>query len=134
MTTKELLSLHIFPTSGTPIYKQIVEQIQRLIVGGQILAHDQLPSVRNLAEQLEINPMTVSKAYNALEKMGLLQRNPGIGMTVMESPQGETSVEQRLARLEPSLRNVMSEARQLGIQDHELIAHLQLLTSKSKSS
>lgn len=128
MTTKVLLSLNIAPTSGTPIYKQIAEQIQRLIVGGQVQARDQLPSVRNLAEQLEINPMTVSKAYKALEEKGVLERQSGIGMMVAESRQTDSSLEARLAKLEPSLRNLLREAEQLGIQDHELIEHLHGLT------
>ena len=60
------------PQSGTPIYRQLVEQITRLIAGGQLAAGTELPSVRELAELHAINPMTISKAYALLEGSGLL--------------------------------------------------------------
>ena len=125
MTVTDLLALHISPSAGTPIYKQIVEQVQRLIAGGNLPEQTQLPSVRTLAEQLEINPMTVSKAYNAMESMGLLERRPGIGMAVADNRYNGLNLEQRLQQLEPSMKALLLEAKQLDIDDDELLKYFQ---------
>ena len=58
--------------SGEPIYRQLVDQVRRLVAGGQLAAGDELPSVRETAQALAINPMTVSKAYSLLETAGML--------------------------------------------------------------
>ena len=58
------------PQSGQPIYRQLVEQITRLIVGGQLVPGAMLPSVREVALEHAVNPMTISKAYALLEAEG----------------------------------------------------------------
>ena len=58
--------------TATPIYRQIVDQVRREVVGGKLKPGDELPSVRSVALQHAINPMTVSKAYGLLEAEGLL--------------------------------------------------------------
>ena len=60
------------PVSGVPIYRQLVEQIRRLIAGGQLAPGTELPSVREVAQSHAVNPMTISKAYALLEAEGLL--------------------------------------------------------------
>ena len=60
-----MFSLH--PGSGIPIYRQLVDQVRRLIAGGQLPPGAELPSVRDLAVQYAVNPMTISKAYSLLE-------------------------------------------------------------------
>ena len=65
------------PQSGTPIYRQLVEQVRRLILSGQLAPGTALPSVRELALEHAVNPMTISKAYAILESEGLLVRNRG---------------------------------------------------------
>jgi len=74
--------LEIDHHSGVPIYRQIIEQIRRQIVGGLIAAGEQLMSVRELAGKLKVNPMTVSKAYAYLEMEKLLERRRGVGLFV----------------------------------------------------
>ncbi|TVQ42796.1 MAG: GntR family transcriptional regulator, partial [Wenzhouxiangella sp.] len=64
--------LDINPASGTPLYRQIVDQVRRLVSGGQLQAGDELPSVREVARQHGINPMTVSRAYSLMENEGLV--------------------------------------------------------------
>jgi DNA-binding transcriptional regulator YhcF (GntR family) len=66
-------------SSAEPIYRQIVEQVRRHVASGQWKAGDELPSVRALAQEHAINPMTVSKAYSLLEAEGLLERRRGMG-------------------------------------------------------
>ena len=71
--------------SGTPIYRQIVDQTCQLIASGQLRCGEHLPSVRALAADLGINPMTVSKAYSLLERDGVVARQRGRGMVVKET-------------------------------------------------
>jgi len=68
--------------SGVPIYRQVIEQIQGQIMAGQLKQGQQLSSVRDLAEQLRVNPMTISKAYSLLELEGLVERQRGMGLFV----------------------------------------------------
>jgi GntR family transcriptional regulator len=70
------------PSAAVPLYRQIAEQVERAIAGKTLKNGDELPSVRAVAEQHVINPMTVSKAYALLEQRGLIERRKGIGMYV----------------------------------------------------
>ncbi len=69
----------------TPIYEQIIDQIQRLIITGVLKAGDQLPSVRTLSQELSINPNTLQKAYSELERRGVCISAPGNGRFVTEN-------------------------------------------------
>lgn len=106
----------IQPQLATPIYRQVVEQVQRLVAGGQLVPGDELPSVRAVAERHAINPMTVSKAYSLLEAEGLLERRRGVGMVVAATVQPTRAGQDRLALLEPALLAVARQAHQLGIK------------------
>lgn len=117
------------PQSGIPIYRQLVEQVRRMIVGGQLKAGDDLPSVRELAVEHAVNPMTISKAYSMLEIEGLLVRQRGKPMQVAaENPLAKTK-ESRLAHLRPQLDSLVVAARQLEISDDVLIKELKKLLS-----
>jgi GntR family transcriptional regulator len=108
------MQYEINPSATVPIYRQIVDQVERLIAGGSLRAGDELPSVRNVAAQHAVNPMTVSKAYSLLEAQGLVQRVRGQGMVVAAHTPGNTKV-QRMALLQPSLQAAAQHARQLEI-------------------
>ena len=69
-------------TSGTPIYRQLVDQTTQLVASGRLGAGELLPSVRAVAAGLGVNPMTVSKAYSLLERDGIVIRRRGMGMVV----------------------------------------------------
>lgn len=112
------------PQSGIPIYRQLVEQITRLIAGGQLAAGTELPSVRELAELHTVNPMTISKAYALLESEGLLERQRGKPMRVAARRRNQAPLTQRLQQLEPAIRDVVLAARQLEVGKKELIALL----------
>lgn len=105
----------IQPQLATPIYRQVVEQVQRLVAGGQLRPGDELPSVRAVAERHAINPMTVSKAYSLLEAEGLLERRRGVGMAVAAGVQAAGASADRMALLAPALANAARQAAQLGI-------------------
>lgn len=112
------------PQSGIPIYRQLVEQITRLIAGGQLAAGTELPSVRELAELHTVNPMTISKAYALLESEGLLERQRGKPMRVAARRRNQAPLTQRLQQLEPAIRDVVLAARQLEVGKKELVALL----------
>lgn len=112
------------PQSGTPIYRQLVEQIRRLVAGGQLAAGTELPSVRELAELHTVNPMTISKAYALLEAEGLLERQRGKPMRVASRRRSQAPLTHRLQQLEPAVRDIVLAARQLEVDKKELIALL----------
>lgn len=101
------------PQSGVPLYRQLVEQIRRLIAGGQLPPGTELPSVRELAQAHAVNPMTISKAYALLEAEGWLERNRGKPMTVAARNGAAQPLEQRLEQLEPQVKTLVLAARQL---------------------
>src|SRR3954468_13580896 len=70
------------PTSGVPIYLQLMEQVKHAIETGSIRAGEQLPGIRPLAEELVINPNTVAKAYRELEHEGIIELRHGAGAFV----------------------------------------------------
>lgn len=110
------------PQSGTPIYRQLVEQITRLIAGGHLAAGTELPSVRELAELHTVNPMTISKAYALLEAEGLLERQRGKPMRVAARRRNQAPLTQRLQRLEPAAAELVLAARQLELTKRDLLA------------
>src|ERR1700704_4878872 len=74
--------LSVDPSSGLPVYRQIMDQVRRMIVAGRLAPGDRLPSVRELASTLGINPLTVGKAYGELERDGAVEMRRGLGMFV----------------------------------------------------
>lgn len=105
--------LTIQPASSEPIYRQIVEQLRRLIAGGQLPPGELLPSVREVAGFHAVNPMTVSRAYSLAESEGLLERLRGKGMAVAATRRSTQTQAQRLALLEPQMQALARQAHEL---------------------
>ena len=120
------------PHSDIPIYRQLVEQIKRMIASGQLKKGDALPSVRDLALMHSVNPMTISKAYGLLQREGLLVRQQGKPMQVAALKTRETA-NKRIERLAPQLEQLILAARQLEVSDQMLLDALtkQLLKPSS---
>lgn len=114
------VAFELRPESGIPIYRQLVEQVRRMVAGGQLVAGAELPSVRELALAHAVNPMTISKAYTLLESEGLLQRNRGRPMTVAARRRAVDPLASRLRQLEPQARQLVLAARQLELGRDEL--------------
>ncbi len=125
------MNFDITPASPTPIYRQIVEQVRLLISSGQLRPGDDLPSVRNVALQHAINPMTVSKAYSMLETEGVLTRKRGVGMVISDSMPAH---QDRLALLRPALMAATQITRQLNIDDVEALVEFKLCLNKWKNN
>lgn len=119
--------LTIQPTAAEPIYRQIVDQLRRLIAGGQLTSGETLPSVREVAGFHAINPMTVSRAYSLAESEGLLQRLRGKGMVVAARRGGGDSEAERLQLLEPALLDLRRKAQELELTAEPVLLRLQQL-------
>ncbi|WP_091343147.1 GntR family transcriptional regulator [Alkalimonas amylolytica] len=116
--------ISITPNSGEPIYRQLTEQIKRLVAGGQLRAGDALPSVRELAAHYTVNPMTISKAYSLLEAEGILERQRGKPMTVAAQTQSKHSEQARLQQIMPQLEALATAARQLQLSRQSVLSAL----------
>lgn len=112
----------INPSASVPIYRQIIDQVRRMVAGGLLNPGDELPSVRNVATQHAVNPMTVSKAYSLLEAEGLATRQRGIGMVIAQRKATQKSLNDRLELLRPSLAAAAQHARQLEIPVRDALA------------
>jgi GntR family transcriptional regulator len=99
--------------SSEPIYRQLVAQVRRCVAGGQLKAGDELPSVRELAQSLAVNPMTVSKAFGLLEAEGLVTRRRGLAMVIAEQHRRAQPAADRVDLLRPTLERAAQEAQQL---------------------
>jgi GntR family transcriptional regulator len=109
------------PQSGTPIYRQLIEQVRRMVAGGQLAAGAELPSVRELALEHAVNPMTISKAYSLLEAEGLLERQRGKPMTIAAQTRAQAPRAQRLQQLDTQVDQIVLAARQLELSQEDLL-------------
>ncbi len=87
--TPSTLNIQIDFRSRQPIYLQIVEQIRKLVAGGELKQGDQLPTVRQLATELRVNFNTVARAYRLLDEAGLISTQQGRGTYIWEAPSAE---------------------------------------------
>ena len=108
------------PQSGIPIYRQIIDQVKRMVASGQLPPGSELPSVRELAVQHAVNPMTISKAYALLENEGLLIRQRGKPMQVA-AISSKDSQQQKEDLLTPAIENLVLVAKQLDLDLDELL-------------
>ena len=110
--------------STEPIYRQLVEQVTRLVASGTLQPGQSMPSVRELAGALAVNPMTISKAYSLLETSGVLERQRGIGMLIAQHSNNTRKIDRRIELLTPTLNKRMFEANQLELDADTVIAQL----------
>lgn len=112
------MNYDIRPSSNTPIFRQIIDQVKRFIASGQLRNGDTLPSVRTVAMQHAINPMTVSKAYNMLEIEGVLVRMRGVGMVVADR---RHSAKDKASLAMPTMLSAAQVAQQLGLDKAQAV-------------
>lgn len=112
--------LHLNPASGVPIYLQIENQVKHYVAAGALKPGDALPSVRKVAADMRVNPNTVARAYQNLERDGILRTVPGGGTYVAENPGGLLKSE-KIRRLRPYARQIAVEGTQLRLEPHEVI-------------
>lgn len=113
------LWLDVDPRSGVPIYVQLVEGVRRALEVGTLRPGDRLPTVRALAGELTVAPNTVVKAYNELQREGLIESRAGVG-TVVVGEAGEVVRKQKVEDLYGRIGVLVRDAAGLGIEEGEL--------------
>jgi GntR family transcriptional regulator len=120
------LELH----SGVPVYRQIIDQVRGGLATGSLIAGDQLPTVRQLAVDLAINPNTVVRAYRELELGGLLESHQGTG-TFISAQKIKGGDAERERQLEQIVGDSVARAGAAGFAVEDLIEQLRGLLSES---
>ena len=121
--------LHLDYRDPRPIYEQVQDGLRRLMMAGALQEGEKLPSVRALASQLAINPNTIQRAYEALEREGYVYSLPGKGSFV--APRKEVD-QQRREQLYKTFEDAARELLFLGEDTQKLIDHLHALKGGSQ--
>lgn len=105
--------------SRKPVYEQLVEQIERLVLTGLMTAGDKLPSVRNMSVDLSINPNTIQKAYAELERRGVINSVPGRGSFISMNVK-DILLERKQGKIQ-EMRGIIEELKMAGIPKEEIL-------------
>jgi GntR family transcriptional regulator len=115
-----MIAFHLDGRSGVAPYLQLVQQVKQALRLDQLKVGDQLPTVREVVEQLVINPNTVLKAYRELEREGLISSRPGQGTFVVRTLAGASLASH--AALRRSLARWLHSAREAGLDEESILA------------
>src|SRR5215472_5611128 len=118
--------------SGVPVYRQIMDQVLAGIASGRLTSGDQLPTVRQLAVDLAINPNTVIRAYRELEIRGFLDTHQGSG-TFISRQRVEQNVEERRRKLEAIVSDLVARAGAEGFTAQQVLERLKDLLAENKA-
>ena len=116
--------LHVNTSSGVPVYLQIAAQVKQAVAAGALKQGDALLSVRKLAAELRVNPNTVARAYQDLERQGVIRTVPGGGTYVADNLPGLLKSE-KLRRLRPLARQLAVESTQLRFNSEDVVKLLE---------
>ena len=130
---KSLLIAPISPAAPGPLYQQIVDRLKSEISEGRILPGAALPSFRQLAEDLLVSVITVKRAYEELERAGIIYRRQGLGTFVSEHGV-DRSREAKLLAAEKLLRAAYREAAEAGLKSSEILEFAQKILKEKKRS
>jgi GntR family transcriptional regulator len=120
--------VNLDPQDARPLYLQIMDEVRRAVVVGTLRAEDPLPSVRELAAELVVNPRTVSQAYQELEREGVIYVRRGQGTFV--SPTVRRGAGERRSLARAVAKRALLEARRNGVGVEELVTMIQKLAAK----
>lgn len=118
------MDFFISTSSSVPIYQQLAQLVRDAIARGTLVPDEKLPSVRQLAEQLVVNPNTIAKAFSLLESEGLLIGRPGLGLFVAQ-PRMELTKTARNSRIGEQLDQWLADAVNLGMTKDEVLKLIQ---------
>jgi GntR family transcriptional regulator len=107
------------PSSGVPIYLQLMEQVKHAIETGALKPGEQLPSIRPLAEELVVNPNTVAKAYRELEHDGVVELRQGAGAFVSDKAPTKKDAD-KLRAAQSTVAGAIEKLRSRGVTDEEI--------------
>ena len=113
-------------SSGVHVYKQIINNIYEAIGNGAFKEGDKLPTIKELAELLEVNPNTIAKSYRELELKGVIASKRGNGSFISAHQAGTVKLtpEERESRLNKLFSRVIAEAKSEGITEDELMNYI----------
>ena len=114
------MHIHISPHDGVPIYKQIIAQVKHQVASGRLQPNDEMPAIRQLAQDLLINPNTVARAYRDLEQAGVVVSRRGSG-TVVSDNGSPLSDAEKLRILDDRAEALVTESRQLRVDLNDVI-------------
>lgn len=123
MTKATPFQFRLNSSSGVPVYRQLIDQIQAGIATGALAPGAQLPTVRQVAVDLAINPNTVMRAYRELEIRGVLDTQQGTG-TFIASPPAQSPEDERTRRLHQLVDEFMARAGEGGFTLEEILQEL----------
>ena len=118
-----MISFKLDIKSGVPFYRQIVDQIRYGIASGHLLPGEQLPTVRDLAVRLEINPNTIRKAYSELEILGVLDTQQGTG-TFVSNKEIEITDSEKDRMLGQICDELIARGQQYNLTLKEIFEHI----------
>ena len=122
--------VNLDPHDGRPLYLQIMDEVRRAVVVGTLRVEEPLPSVRELAAELVVNPRTVSQAYHELEREGVVYTRRGQGTFVSPASQRDGEERRNLARA--VAKRSLLEARRNGLDVEELVMMIQQLAGEEE--
>ena len=122
--------LTVDPRSGVPIYLQIIEQVKRSVALGVLAPGEQLPTVKQLALDLTVNPNTVAKAYRELERDEIIETSPGRGSFIRGDGVAQSARSAASDVTAEALTQVVREARSIGLTTTQVRAHFEAALSR----
>src|SRR5437762_10800260 len=115
------MEFRVESASRVPIYRQLVAQIREAVARGRLKTEERLPSVRDLSRELVVNPNTIARVYTELEREGVLNTRPGLGVFVAE-PQADLTAAARRQRLAEIIDSFLTDAVHLGFSADEVLS------------
>jgi GntR family transcriptional regulator len=131
--SKEAVNFTLDTVNGTPIYRQIIQQIEYAILSGRMRPGDRLPTIRSLAVELKTNPNTIAKAYGELEIRGILATQVGSGTYISDKKPviEDDSLNRKIREV---AGRFIQEMQNLGVEKRELIKLIESYTGGENDS
>jgi len=135
-THDDTIHFSLDQVNGTPIYRQIIQQIEYAILSGRMKSGDKLPTIRSLAVDLKTNPNTIARAYDELVIRGVLETQVGSGTYISDKKPvmegdiyGDDSLNRKIREV---LGRFIHELRDLGVENKELIKLIETFFKEEK--
>ena len=128
---EDTVNFSLDPANGTPIYRQIIQQIEYAILSGRMRPGDRLPTIRSLAVDLKTNPNTIARAYNELEIRGILATQVGSGTFISDKKpvMEDDSLNRKIREV---IGRFVQEMRDLGVEKRELVKLIESFMKEEK--
>lgn len=123
------MDIYISQNDGVPVYLQIINQVKQLVAAKRLIADQELPAIRVLAEQLLINPNTVARAYRELENAGWVYKRRGAGTFISDKP-SPLSDQERQRIIDNKITSLLVEAQQMEVSVEQIITRIKEIKAR----